>query len=91
MKRLMKRILHGAVILFLGISVVLAGCAARVGVYDPGYRDYHRWDAREDGYYHNYWNESHRGEPYREYGKLNQKEQGDYWNWRHTHSDQDGH
>jgi hypothetical protein len=85
----MKRISTGVFMLFLGLSVALAtGCAARVGVYDPAYRDYHHWDAREDLAYHNYWMENHGREPYRDYGKLNENEQKDYWNWRHSHPDE---
>ena len=87
MKRLTKRISNGVFILFLGLSAVLAtsGCAARVGVYDAGHGDYHRWDANEDRAYHSYWAEAHPHDPYRDYGKLNQNEQKDYWNWRHSH------
>jgi len=89
----MRRIANGFFMLFLAVSALIAtsGCAAHVGVYDPAYRDYHHWDAHEDVVYRNYWAENHRGEPYREYGKLNQKEQGDYWNWRHSHPDPDKH
>jgi hypothetical protein len=67
--------------------VVIAGCAARVRYYDADYRDYHRWDAREDRAYHRYWDE--RRERYRDWKELNEKEQRDYWRWRHDHPDRD--
>ena len=67
------------------VPMVSAGCAARVRYYDAEYRDYHRWDAREEGAYHRYWDERH--ERYRDWRELNEQEQRDYWNWRHGHVD----
>jgi hypothetical protein len=56
-----------------------------VRVYDPGHKDYHNWDEREDRAYRHYIEERH--EQYRKYDKLKEKEQRDYWNWRHSHPD----
>ena len=88
----MKRILNYIAPLILGVtfvaSIATSGCAARVGIYDPGYRDYHRWDRNEDRAYRNYWRERHEHERYREYARLNAEQQRDYWNWRHGHPDQ---
>lgn len=70
-------------------TVALGGCAARVGVYDPEYRDYHHWDRDEDRAYHQYWRERHEREEYRDYGRLNAEQQREYWNWRHSHLDTD--
>ena len=82
----MRRIQNYVSVLLLGGSLALmAGCAARVGVYDPGYRDYHRWNAGEDRAYHTYWMENHGREPYRDFKKLNADQQNDYWKWRHGH------
>ena len=57
----------------------------QVRVYDPGHKDYHNWDEREDRAYRHYIEERH--EQYRKYEKLKEKEQRDYWNWRHSHPD----
>jgi hypothetical protein len=57
----------------------------QVRVYDPGHKDYHNWDEREDRAYRHYVEERH--EQYRKYDKLKEKEQRDYWNWRHSHPD----
>jgi hypothetical protein len=57
----------------------------QVRVYDPGHKDYHNWDEREDHAYRRYIEERH--EQYRKYEKLKEKEQRDYWNWRHSHPD----
>ena len=91
MKNQLSRMTDGLFFLFLGLSVALAssGCAARMRVYDPEYRDYHRWDAGEDRAYHRYWMENRGREPYREYNRLDDREQRDYWNWRHGHPDED--
>jgi len=68
-------------------SVVAARAPQEVAVrvYDPGHKDYHNWDEREDHAYRHYLEERH--EQYRKYEKLKEKEQRDYWNWRHSHPD----
>jgi hypothetical protein len=71
-------------------ATVGSGCAMRattgVRIYDRDRRDYHNWDDREDRAYRQYLAE--RRENYREYSRLNRREQNDYWNWRHIHPDQ---
>jgi hypothetical protein len=66
----MKRILNSIAPLILGftfiVSMATTGCAARAGVYDPEYRDYHRWRDDEDRAYHRYWDDDHPREHYRE-------------------------
>jgi hypothetical protein len=57
----------------------------QVRVYDPGHKDYHNWDEREDRAYRHYLEERH--EQYRKYERMKEKEQRDYWNWRHSHPD----
>lgn len=69
------------------VPVVSAGCAARVRYYDAGYRDYHRWDAREDRAYRRYCDERH--ERSRDWKEPNERERGDSWKWRHDHPDRD--
>ena len=78
----MKRTVSSLPLLVLGcslaISAATSGCAARVGVYDPGH---------EDVYYRQYWTENHGPEPFRDYNHVDAKEQKNYWNWRHSHPD----
>src|SRR5215475_6308299 len=54
-------------------------------VYDRSRKDYHNWDDKEDHAYRQYLTEQHKD--YRDYSKLTRKEQDQYWNWRHDHSD----
>ena len=53
--------------------------------YDPGYKEYHNWDANEDRAYHTYIQETHRR--YTEFPKTTVTEQTEYWKWRHDHPD----
>lgn len=55
--------------------------------YDPYRGDYHAWNAQEDQAYRRYLEERHQS--YREYDRLNKKDQRDYWKWRHSHPDSD--
>jgi hypothetical protein len=64
-----------------------AGCGVGLRVYDEPHRDYHRWDAREERAYRVYLGEQHR--EYREFGRLERREQDEYWAWRHGHPDAD--
>jgi hypothetical protein len=56
-------------------------------VYDQDHKDYHNWDDREDRVYRQYLTEKHRA--YHSYAQLKEKDQRAYWNWRHSHPDQD--
>ena len=58
-------------------------------VYDPAYKDYHNWDAREDEAYHR-WLEEKR-EAYVDYDRLDHKRQEEYWKWRHKHAEHEEH
>jgi hypothetical protein len=59
-------------------------------VYDRSHKDYHNWDANEDRSYHQYLGDKHK--EYRPFTETKPKEQTAYWNWRHSHPDQDnGH
>ena len=78
----------GALVSPVLTSTASAG-AARVQheqrrVYDRVYRDYHPWTGDEDRKYHEFLTERHLR--YRAYGKLNDREQREYWKWHHTHS-----
>lgn len=59
----------------------------QVSVYDRDHRDYHNWDDREDRAYRRYLVVQHRG--YRDYHRQHYRVRRHYWNWRHTHPDND--
>ena len=61
--------------------------SVQVRVYDRDHKDYHNWDERENRSWNMYLTENHRNS--HEFKKANKKEQGQYWNWRHTHPDKD--
>jgi hypothetical protein len=68
-------------------ATMFAGCTAHVGyrAYDPAYSDYHVWGPSEGVYYNQWVVETHR--PHRDYRRLNRRDQGEYWKWRHGHPD----
>ena len=55
--------------------------------YDAQRHDWHEWNAQEDRAYRQYMQE--RRQEYRDYGRLNKKQQREYWEWRHNHRDDD--
>lgn len=59
----------------------------QVRIYDRDHRDYHNWDDHEDRAYRRYLSE-HRRE-YIEYNSQNNRDQRNYWKWRHNHPDRD--
>jgi hypothetical protein len=86
----------GSTVLFamsfvVGMPLVNASPVPQVGiqfrVFDRNHKDYHDWDDREDRDYRGYLESRHR--PYIEYRKQNNKEQKNYWNYRHSHPDKD--
>jgi hypothetical protein len=52
-------------------------------VYDRNHRDYHQWNGDEDRLYRQYLTDHHRA--FREFSRMNKKQQGAYWQWRHEH------
>ena len=74
---------HIGTILLAAAIASSVGCFARVRVYDAPHRDYHRWDVHEDRAYRAYLAEQHR--EYREFARLDSREQEAYWQWRHSH------
>lgn len=58
-------------------------------VYDRAHRDYHQWTPDEDRYYRQWYGDKYHGRNYRDYHKVNRKDQDAYWNWRHAHEDHD--
>ncbi len=61
--------------------------SVQVRVYDRDHRDYHNWDDREDRAYRRYLAEQHWR--YREYHRQHYRVRRHYWNWRHSHPDND--
>ncbi|HET9741285.1 MAG TPA: hypothetical protein VFQ00_00925 [Terriglobales bacterium] len=58
-------------------------------VYDAQHHDYHQWNADEDRNYREWYADAHKGKQYRDYNRLNKKDQQKYWTWRHKHHDND--
>jgi hypothetical protein len=56
---------------------------------DKAHKDFHEWNSGEDQAYRRYLQEHHK--KYHEFTKANKKEQNDYWNWRHSHPENDRH
>lgn len=52
-------------------------------VYDSSHRDYHNWNGDEDQAYRQWYGNTYNGRQYRDYRKLNKKQQQAYWKWRH--------
>ncbi len=77
-------------VLVLAAPLAMTGCAERhyYRVYDPYYRDYHRWDDGEIVFY-NQWVIETRRDPHRDFRKLDRDEQREYWEWRHHHGNHD--
>jgi len=59
----------------------------QVRIYDRDHRDYHNWDDHEDHAYRRYLVAQHR--TYRVYNRQHYRVQRHYWNWRHSHPDND--
>jgi hypothetical protein len=54
---------------------------------DKAHKDSHEWNADADQAYRRYLQEHHK--KYHDFAKAKKSEQDDYWNWHHTHSDND--
>ena len=53
--------------------------------YDSVHHDYHTWNGDEDRRYREFMEERHHR--YRDFSRLNKKDQQAYWQWRHDHDD----
>jgi hypothetical protein len=58
----------------------------QVRVYDRNHKDYHNWDDNENRAWGVYLTENHKN--HHDYAKASKKEQGQYWDWRHSHPDE---
>lgn len=67
------------------LQFFLGSCAEHntYRVYDAYYHDHHNWDDREQSYYVQWENESHRDD--RDFKSRSSEEQNEYWKWRHSH------
>ena len=54
--------------------------------YDSKHRDWHQWNDGEDQAYRHYTDEHHQNN--RDFSQASEREQQQYWNWRHKHPDQ---
>jgi hypothetical protein len=61
--------------------------SVQIRVYDRDHRDYHNWNDHEDRAYRRYLVVQHR--PYRVYHRQHYRVRQHYWNWRHSHPDND--
>jgi hypothetical protein len=52
---------------------------------DRDHHDRHEWNSREDRAYRIWAREQHR--KHEDFNRLNERDQANYWNWRHNHSD----
>jgi hypothetical protein len=75
---LLGRILSCGIILS---CLATAGCTH--SYYDPYYHDYHHWNRGEVVYY-NQWTVQNHIDPHRKFKDLNQDQQKQYWDWRHS-------
>ena len=76
---------RAALVLLTAGLTASVGCFTAVRFYDEPHHDYHRWNDGEERAYHQYLAERHM--EYREFRRLNQRDQDDYWRWRHDHPD----
>jgi hypothetical protein len=64
-----------------------AADGVQIRVYDSRHKDYHNWDDRENDAWGVYLTNNHRRN--HEFSKASKREQGRYWDWRHSHPDRD--
>ena len=53
--------------------------------HDKAHNEDHHWDDHEDKAYRMWAQQNHR--KYKDFSKLNARDQQSYWGWRHDHSD----
>ena len=53
--------------------------------HDKQHNDDHEWNNHEDQAYRMYAKQNHR--KYRDFSRLKENDQQNYWGWRHEHSD----
>ncbi len=63
------------------------GDGVQIRVYDSRHKDYHNWDDHENHAWGVYLSNNHRKS--HEFSRSSRREQSHYWNWRHSHPDND--
>ncbi len=53
--------------------------------HDKQHNDDHQWNGQEDKAYRIYAKQNH--QKYKDFSKLKEEDQQNYWGWRHEHSD----
>lgn len=61
--------------------------AVQIRVYDSRHKDYHDWDDHENRSWGVYLSNNHRKS--HEFSRSSRREREHYWNWRHSHPDND--
>jgi hypothetical protein len=89
MLRFLNAALLGAALI---IPVAMAPTALRAQDYKGGrsyhdkqHNDDHQWNKQEDQAYRTYAKQNHQKQ--RDFSRLNENDQQNYWGWRHEHSD----
>jgi hypothetical protein len=59
--------------------------SVQIRVYDRQHKDYHNWNDNENRAWGQYLQENHKKS--HEFTKANKREQSRYWNYRHSHPD----
>jgi hypothetical protein len=59
----------------------------QIRVYDSRHKDYHNWDDHENHAWGVYLSNNHRRS--HEFSRSSRREQSHYWDWRHSHPDND--
>jgi hypothetical protein len=71
--------------LALAPKVIFAEDQKSRSYHDKQHHDDHEWNGQEDKAYGVYVKENHRKSG--DFSKLRDRDQQNYWNWRHNHSD----
>jgi hypothetical protein len=86
MKRFLNASLAGLILTTgLALTTPVASFAQDHRYHDKKHNDDHTWNDHEDQAYKMWVKSNHRKDI--EFEKLNARDQQNYWNWRHSHSD----
>ncbi len=70
--------------------IASTGCEVHAyRVHDPYYNDDHHWNHGEEVYYQQWEVQTHRD--HQDFRKRDSDDQKQYWEWRHSHHDNDRH
>ena len=83
----MKRVIAALLISGWLTGPVVSFAQEHQRYYDREHRDWHEWNEAERRAYRHWLMEERREHAYREYNRLNAREQREYWRRRHEHRD----